>query len=778
MTLTRRFASIVVDYRKWVIGFWVILAAVLMPMASKVEQRLEVAATIKGSESARVEKLLAERFTSGIAQYAVLVMSGAPDPRTARGIEFLKTVRDKLETQPFVSGTFSYLDAPDTLFVGKAGTTFMVVGLKPGTERPDKLIPRLRNLTAETDGARYQVTGNRELLPDHGDPAPGNVRFPSYGRVTYTWTGEIALNHDLRLASASDAQNAEKRVLPITLLLLVVAFGAVAASLLPLVAGGFAISLALGAAVVISARFPLSILLQNVVTMLGLGLGIDYALLVVGRFREGLFSGLPSRDAAIDAGDQAGHTIILSGASVCIGFAALTVIPVNELKSLAVGGLLVILMAVLLAVTLLPAMLAVLGHKVNWLRVRRKDAGTGSERWRRWGRFVCAHPVMVLIVAGIPITALALQATRLNTDLPRGDWLPAKMESAVGLRTLRDSQRSGIVNAIRIVVQLPEDSPWDSPSGWQALKRAGDRFAIDKRVARVRSLPSVTGLVSPNLQVLMAMPASLRGALASNDGHSALIELMPTEDASQHGAMDLVREIRSRSPESITGLAGVKLDVGGLPALNVDYAAATTGRFWNVVLYVVVVTMVALLIGFRSALIALKAVALNLLSVAAAFGAVVLVFQDGVGIRLLGLSAPLDGTFSAIPLMVFCVVFGLSMDYEVFLVARVAEARRSGADDSEAIAEGLAKTGGLITSAAAIMIVVFAGFTLGDFVIVKILGFALAVAVLIDATIVRVAIGPALFKLAGRWNWWPGERSSRTLVEEGRAKGDRHSYAA
>jgi RND superfamily putative drug exporter len=174
----------------------------------------------------------------------------------------------------------------------------------------------------------------------------------------------------------------------------------------------------------------------------------------------------------------------------------------------------------------------------------------------------------------------------------------------------------------------------------------------------------------------------------------------------------------------------------------------------------VIVTMIALLIGFRSALIALKAVALNLVSVAAAFGAVVLVFQDGIGIRLLGLSAPLDGTFSAIPLMVFCVVFGLSMDYEVFLVARVAEARRNGANDSEAIAEGLARTGGLITSAAAIMIVVFAGFTLGDFVIVKILGFALAVAVLVDATVVRVAIGPALFKLAGRWNWWPGERSA------------------
>jgi Predicted drug exporters of the RND superfamily len=364
MTLTRRLATAVVDHRRWVIGVWVILAAVLMPLASKVEQRLEVAATIKGSESARVEQLLAERFTSGIAQYAVLVMTSAPDPRTAQGVEFLKAVRDKLAAQPFVSGTFSYLDAPDTLFVGKAGTTFIVVGLKPGAERPDKLIPRLRALTAQNGDMRYPVSeNNRHPLPDLGTRVPGNSRNPIFSGVHFSWTGEIALNHDLRLASAADAQNAEKRVMPITLILLVLAFGAVAASFLPLVAGGFAISLALGAAVVISTRYPLSILLQNVVTMLGLGLGIDYALLVVGRFREGLLSGLTSRDAAIDAGDQAGHTILLSGASVCIGFAALIGIPVNELKSLAVGGLLVIVMAVMLAITLLPALLAMLGHK-------------------------------------------------------------------------------------------------------------------------------------------------------------------------------------------------------------------------------------------------------------------------------------------------------------------------------------------------------------------------------------------------------------------------------
>jgi RND superfamily putative drug exporter len=172
---------------------------------------------------------------------------------------------------------------------------------------------------------------------------------------------------------------------------------------------------------------------------------------------------------------------------------------------------------------------------------------------------------------------------------------------------------------------------------------------------------------------------------------------------------------------------------------------------------VVGVTLISLLIGFRSLLVAIKAVALNLFSVAIAFGAVVLVFQDGHGIRALGLDTALGGTFPAIPLIVFCVVFGLSMDYEVFLVARIAEARDRGMTDDDAIAEGLARTGGLISSAATIMIVVFAAFMLGDFVLIKILGFALSVAVLVDATVMRVAIGPALLKLGGSWNWWPGK---------------------
>lgn len=714
---------------------WMVAISLMVPMALRVTTILDVGARVPGSESARVEQLLSTRFSAGFARHAVLVITGGASPASAPGRSMLALVTADLGELDVVTRTFSWLDSPDSLFIGPQGQTFVVVGLRKSAGRPDEVIPLLRDATAALEESMRIIHPHLSLM----------------------WTGEIALNYDLRQTSASDASRAERRALPLSLLLLTLAFGAVAAVILPLVVAALSITLALGAAVVIAGVWPLSVILHNVVTMLGLGLGIDYALLIVGRFRESLAAGLDPVGAARETAAHAGRTIALSGASVAIGFMALLFVPVSEVRSIAIGGLLVTGASVLMAVTLLPALLAMLGHRVNWGRIGRRRAQDGTVRWRKWGVFVCAHPVAVLVAAGLPVLLLAVQSTRLNAELPRGDWLPTSMESARGLRALEAMKSGGIVNTVRVVVELPAEAPWDSPAGWSAISAASDRLALDPRIARVRSLPTATGMQAPNLQLIAALPEALRASLVSADGRSALIELMPTESAGQRGAMDIVREIRGERASSLTGLARSQILVGGLAAFNVDYEAAIGDRFWNIVAAVVGVTMLALLVAFRSVLIAAKAVALNLLSVAAAFGAVVVVFQDGAGLRLLGIATPLDGTFTAIPVIVFCMVFGLSMDYEVFLVARIAEARKSGLDDASAIADGLARTGGMITSAAAIMIVVFAAFMLGDLVIVKILGLALSVAVMVDATFVRMAIGPALFRLAGRHNWWPGE---------------------
>jgi len=235
-----------------------------------------------------------------------------------------------------------------------------------------------------------------------------------------------------------------------------------------------------------------------------------------------------------------------------------------------------------------------------------------------------------------------------------------------------------------------------------------------------------------------------------------LLEVLPKTSVSLSDQVNWVRELRKIGAPVLAGTPGATLLIGGIPALNSDYETIVRERFASVIALVVGGTLVALMAGFRSIFVAIKAIALNLFSVAASLGALVLVFQDGHGIGLLGVREATHSVFPIVPIVAFAIVFGLSMDYEVFLVARVLEARRSGMSEAEAIPEGLARTAGLITSAAAIMIVVFAAFTFGGFLVVKMLGFTLAVAVLIDATLVRIVIGPALLRIAGDWNWWPG----------------------
>jgi RND superfamily putative drug exporter len=267
---------------------------------------------------------------------------------------------------------------------------------------------------------------------------------------------------------------------------------------------------------------------------------------------------------------------------------------------------------------------------------------------------------------------------------------------------------------------------------------------------------SITTIAEGNRAALSELSRETRRSFLSSDGHAALLEVLPKTSVSLREQVNWVRELRKTGAVALTGVPGATLRIGGIPSLNADYETIIEKRFPSVMALVVGGTLLALLAGFRSLFAAIKAILLNLFSVAASFGALVLVFQDGHGVRFLGVHDGTGSVFPLVPIVTFAIVFGLSMDYEVFLVARVLEARRSGLGELDAIPEGLARTAGLITSAAAIMIVVFAAFTFGNFLVVKMIGFTLAVAVLIDATLVRIVIGPALLRIAGDWNWWPG----------------------
>ena len=725
--------------RFWLAMSGFVLALALLPFSYKVERRLETTVHIKGGESERVDLELAQRFQSPYAHRLVLVISGIPDPDSAKGADALGFLTSSLRTVPGVAGAVSSVDWPDPLFTGNNGGALIIVGLDPHDESVEALVPKLR---AKADWMEGQLR-------------------PQYPNIKLGITGETPLTFDLRKVSADDVSHAEERAMPVTLVLLLLAFGSLVAALLPLGVGVLSISMAMGAAALLAHYLHLSILVQNLATMLGLGLGIDYALLMVSRFREALNEGYDPGCAADIAAGQAGRTLLISATTVAIGFSALLTVPISELRSIGIAGLLVTVLSVMLCTFILPWVLGLLGHRINAARVRpakkfttRESLCAASERWVRWGSIITRRPWTSLLVAGIPLLILAFQARKISPGIPDHDSLPAAAESVKALRTLQAMGRSGIVQSLRVVLELPPQSPPLSPAGWLALSRLTKRFQDDPRAQEVLSLPTLTGM-SDSAEAVNDVPEAIRKSFLRTDGQATLIELLPTSTLSPNQQIRWVREVRSSDVAAMTGVPGAVLRVGGVSALDADYDSVVKERLPKVVLGVVLGSLLALLVGLRSLFAAIKAILLNLLSVGASFGALVVVFQEGHGSKLFGLDGPTGTVYPIVPILAFAIVFGLSMDYEVFLVARVLEERRRGLSEKAAVIEGLARTAGLITSAAAIMIAVFTAFTVGSFLVVQMLGFTLAVAVFIDATVVRVVVGPALLKLAGDWNWWP-----------------------
>jgi RND superfamily putative drug exporter len=717
-----------------ILAAWCLVALAALPFAARVNDQLDASARLRGSESARVEAALQRQFHSPFVQIALLRIAASPNPRLPEGRAILEQVTDALQRQPSVAGVMSYLTREDSLFIGRDDSPIIVLGLRASRRSGDAVMEELRHAT---DGLSAQLKD----------------RYPE---LAFRWTGEAAVNADLRRVSAQETHAAELRVLPITLLLLLIAFRSLVSAIIPVLCGALTILVSLAAVALVNRFWPLSITVVSIVTMIGLGLSIDYALLIVSRYRDGLDRGLERAAAIRDAAEHGGRTVAVSGSAVAIGFAAMLWVRVSDVISIGIGGLIVTAVAVLVALTLLPVVLALIGPWIDTGRMKLRRAPAPGIYWRRWARWVTDHPGIVLIVAGVPLLILAAQATRLSIDLPRGRWLPESADSVRALREIDAVGQGNFGQIIHVLVQLPPNARVQDEAGWQAESRLVRHFARDARIRHVWAVTTLSTAPLGGPEILARVPDSARRSFVSTDGRSSLIELLPRPGLTATDATALVRDIRAADPQRLTGLDGVRFEVGGVPAFNVDYEDAIKTTLPTIVLGVIAATLLVLSLAFRSVLIPLKAVALNLVSVAAAFGAVVVIFQDGYGSTLVGLHGRMDGGFPIVPVLIFCIVFGLSMDYEVFMVASVADRRRAGLSDADALVEGVVGAGRVITFAAAIMVTIFAGFLFGQFMLIKILGCALGVAVLLDATVIRLAVGPALVRLAGRWNWWPG----------------------
>jgi RND superfamily putative drug exporter len=546
-----------------------------------------------------------------------------------------------------------------------------------------------------------------------------------------TVTGQRTANHDFNTLSQDDLRSGELQFgLPASLIVLLLVFGAVVAGLVPLLIALPSIIVALSLVAVLGHAFTLSVFVVNMLTGMGLALGIDYALFVVSRFREERGKGLEKLDAISASAVTANRAVLFSGTTFVIAMFGMFIVPSSIMRSLAVGAILVGIVSVVASATLLPALLGALGDRVDRLRIpfvgRRLLESEGPEG-RIWGaivRSVLRRPVLAAGLSVALLLAAALPIFGLKTGTSGPTLLPTRFEARQGFEALQRSFPGASADPVQIVVAKGAAQP----AAEQALTRLRATLAADPRFGPGQIERSRTGDV-----VMLIAP--VRGD--------------PAGDA----AVSAVRQLRSTTVPAAFSGTNAEVLVGGTTSENIDYFDSVIGPAPWVIAFVLGLTLVFLTVVFRSLVVAATAVVLNLLSVGAAYGLLVLVFEHGVGSGLFGFHH-VDTIEAWVPLFLFSVLFGLSMDYQVFLLSRIRERFDADGDTTNAVTFGVASTARIITGAALIIVAVFAGFAAGELVMFQQMGFGVAVALLIDATIIRSVLLPAVMHLLGRWNWY------------------------
>jgi RND superfamily putative drug exporter len=567
--------------------------------------------------------------------------------------------------------------------------------------------------------------------------------------LTILATGGLPINRDFDVILDRDLQRAEIVSLPVALILMLIVFGTVVGALVPLGVGVLAIVGGLGGVFLLTRFTDVSTYALNIVTLIGLGTSIDYSLFVVARFREELAAGASREDALARSMATAGRAVVFSGLTVAIGLSGLLFFEGTFLASLGLAGAIVVAVAVVYALTFLPALLAILGPRVNaWRLPFPRRAQTGSGLWHSIATAVMRRPLLVLL----PTVAFVLAAgwPFLHIRLANADTtaLPPQSESRRGYDMLVRDFPGQEQAAFPIVLYFADGEPLRAG-------RDAEVFALSRKIA---SLPDVLRVEAPFDDTGRVLPAA-----AVTGPHIVVMRVITARPASSDEARDLVRAIRA-----LPDPAGGEILISGQTAFDLDTIDFIATHAVRAVTFIVVLTYLALFLLLGSVVLPLKAVLMNLLSISASFGAMVWVFVEGHFSQLMNFTP--QALDPSVPVILFCIVFGLSMDYEVLLLSRIQEEYKRTGDNTHAVAEGLERSGRLITAAAAIMVAVFTGFALADVVIIKSIGLGMAVAVALDATLVRALIVPAAMRLLGDLNWWapaPIARAHRWLVLAG-----------
>jgi RND superfamily putative drug exporter len=570
----------------------------------------------------------------------------------------------------------------------------------------------------------------------------GNLALPVH------LVGQQALWAALQDVSKEDLEKAEFAGFPVVFLILLAVFGSLAAALLPFSLGLAAVVLTGAGVFFLSQQLEMSVFVTNIASMLGIGVAVDYSLFILSRYREELHNGLDPTQAREAAMRTSGLAVTVSGITVLISLAGLFLINSKTMRSMAIGAIMVVAIAVLAAITLLPVLIAMLGTRVSergtimtwvdrqWRKVRPKRAADPNRPpfWTRWTNTVMRRPVLSASLATATLLIIAIPALSLKWGTAALGQLPKDNETRIGFEQAAKAAGPGSLGPVLVVADAGNGTP--------------DAAAVDNFRQEVQKTPGVAKVADP---------------VTSKDGHAVLITVIPTSGPESDEAAALVKRLRAPSGPS-AALKGLAVSVGGAAAQNHDFSDLISGSLWKILVFVLAFSYIVLFFLLRSVLLPLKAVIMNLLSVAAAYGVLVIVFQYGWTDSLIGFDH-LGYVNALTPPLLLAIVFGLSMDYEVFLLSRIKERYHATGDNRTAVAEGLAASAKTISSAAIIMVAVFAIFALTGLPQVKEIGVGLGVAIFLDATLVRLVLVPATMELMGKWNWWLPKTFDRILPE-------------
>lgn len=732
--MIRSLARFVVRHPRWVLAFWLSQLALALPLAAQVGGVLNAQADITpNSVAASVSAVLRDDFATQGAETVIVVVS-SPDGFAPGDPRFDRPYDDAVKRLTALEGVELLQDYRD-----------------------DPSLP------LNDDRGRYGVAllGLANDTPIDGTEMVQQIRDElDRSDLEFTLAGGLATLDELEKVSERDTQRAELFGLPLSLMVLVVAFGALVASALPLLVALTSITLSLAALFMLGQFMDFAVFTESVVTMLGLATGIDYALLMVNRFREELRFNFDPRVAAERTALTAGRAVAFSGLTVMVALSALLVPPLSVIRSIGIGTIVVLAVSVVVSLTALPALLALLGHRVNRLRVTRREPGMRSRTfWRDRALVVMRRPWLFAIGGSALLLLLSLPAATMQVADPGPLGLSDRSESRQTIAALAELGLEGVLSTAEVLIDFGEGG-FFSPSNVRAVSgfaRALDELPLVRTVVSPLSAPSVPTLFVYQYYATAESArsselAELVAATVSSNDRFVLVQVLPVRSLVPHESAELRDQI-----EAAAVAADLSVQIGGSDVYESEWSGVLYRSFPYAIALVYLATLVLLGLAFRSLLIPLKAIVLNTLTVGAAYGVITIIFQHGFLSELVGISSGLGFIDSTAPLFIFAIVFGLSMDYEVFLVTRILEGHDQGMSDRTAVSTALASTGGVITSAATIMVVVFSVFIFSEVVLIKTLGVGLTVAVILDATLVRLVLVPAVMILAGRWNWWlPG----------------------